>query len=85
MGFITAVSNQFCDVCDRVRLTAKGEIRACLASPDGVSLRDVLRAGATDEHLVVMLRDALAGKTNHLFSQADHGNAPKVSRTGIGG
>jgi cyclic pyranopterin phosphate synthase len=85
VGFITAVSNQFCDVCDRVRLTAKGEIRACLASPDGVSLRDVLRAGATDEHLVVMLRDALAGKTNHLFSQADHGNAPKVIMTGIGG
>jgi len=85
VGFITAVSNAFCDECDRVRLTAKGEIRACLASPDGVSLRDMLRSGASDERLVDSLRLALAGKTEHAFSSATHGDAPKVIMTGIGG
>lgn len=85
VGFITAVSNAFCDVCDRVRLTAKGEIRACLASPDGMSLRDVLRSGATDAQLVEALRAALAGKTQHAFSEDGHGQAPQVTMTGIGG
>lgn len=85
VGFITAVSNAFCDVCDRVRLTARGEIRACLASPDGISLRDVVRAGATDAQLVALLQDALDGKTQHSFSELGHGQAPKVIMTGIGG
>jgi cyclic pyranopterin phosphate synthase len=85
VGFITAVSNAFCDVCDRVRLTAKGDIRACLASPEGLSLRDVMRAGATDAQLVGLLRDALAGKTQHLFSDDGFGLAPRVVMTGVGG
>ncbi|MEW5850325.1 MAG: GTP 3',8-cyclase MoaA [Myxococcota bacterium] len=85
VGFITAVSNAFCDVCDRVRLTAKGEIRACLASPDGVSLRDILRSGATDEQLTQMLELALAGKTQHAFTEQGHGQAPQVIMTGVGG
>jgi cyclic pyranopterin phosphate synthase len=85
VGFITAVSNAFCDVCDRVRLTAKGEIRACLASPGGVSLRDVLRAGASNEDMVRMLQTALAGKTEHAFAMPGHGEAPKVVMTGMGG
>ncbi|MBI5494341.1 MAG: GTP 3',8-cyclase MoaA [Deltaproteobacteria bacterium] len=85
VGFITAVSNQFCDVCDRIRMTAKGELRACLASPDGLSLRDVMRAGATDDELVAVLRDVLAGKTAHRFTESGFGQAPGVVMTGIGG
>lgn len=85
VGFITAVSNHFCDVCDRIRMTAKGELRACLASPDGLSLRDVLRAGATDAQLVDVLRDALAGKERHRFAESGFGEAARVVMTGIGG
>ena len=45
----------------------------------------MLRSGASDERLVDSLRLALAGKTEHAFSSATHGDAPKVIMTGIGG
>ena len=85
VGFITAVSNSFCDTCDRVRLTAKGEIRACLASPDGLSMRDLLRQGASDSELTLLLRAAVTGKTEHAFTSSTHGQAGAVVMTNMGG
>jgi cyclic pyranopterin phosphate synthase len=85
VGFITALTTSFCDVCDRVRVTSQGEIRACLASPDGVSLRDLLRGGASDDHVVATLRAALAGKDAHAFHAEGHGRARDVVMTRVGG
>ena len=68
VGFITAVSDEFCASCNRVRLTSQGEVRACLASRRAVSLRDLLRAGVDDRGLVWALSWALAGKApGHSF------------------
>lgn len=62
VGFIGAVTDNFCDRCNRVRVTARGEIRACLASPSGFSLRDALRQGHDDEAMLGLVEDALFGK-----------------------
>ncbi|MDB5970131.1 MAG: moaA [Hydrocarboniphaga sp.] len=59
LGIITTVSNPFCGSCDRVRLTATGEIFPCLFSQKGVSLRDALRRGDNDARLAALIRDAV--------------------------
>ncbi|MBW1906995.1 MAG: hypothetical protein JRJ24_17175 [Deltaproteobacteria bacterium] len=61
MGFITPISNDFCDTCNRVRVTACGDIRACLASRRAVSLRDIMRAGGSDlDYVVDVVRSFLS-------------------------
>jgi cyclic pyranopterin phosphate synthase len=62
VGFIGAVTDNFCHRCNRVRITALGEIRACLASPSGISLRDLIRSGSTEDALVEAIEKALFGK-----------------------
>ena len=49
IGFIDAVSHQFCDKCNRVRLTSEGYLKPCLQYGTGADLRKLLRSGADDE------------------------------------
>ncbi|NID16941.1 GTP 3',8-cyclase MoaA [Luteibacter yeojuensis] len=64
LGIISTVSNPFCSTCDRLRITATGELFTCLFSPVGVPLGARLRDGADDEALgaqiarAVWLKDA---------------------------
>jgi len=51
IGFISPVSNHFCASCNRLRLTVDGALRTCLLSNAEISLRDLLRGGASDEEL----------------------------------
>lgn len=51
IGFIDAVSHQFCSTCNRVRLTSEGFLKPCLQYETGADLRAVLRGGGTDEEL----------------------------------
>jgi len=87
VGFITAVSDEFCASCNRFRVTALGEVRACLASRRAVSLRDVMRAGAGDRELAWAVAWALAGKDpGHVFSHGDRaGEHAHVGMSLIGG
>jgi GTP 3',8-cyclase len=62
VGVIGSVTRPFCGTCDRVRLTADGQIRNCLFARDESDLRGALRAGAGDEELAARLRAALWGK-----------------------
>ncbi|MBR9976494.1 MAG: radical SAM protein, partial [Bacteroidetes bacterium] len=62
LGFISSMTEHFCDGCDRLRLTADGALKICLFSEGEVNLRDLLRAGATDEDVMAAVRTALAGK-----------------------
>jgi molybdenum cofactor biosynthesis protein A len=77
-GIIPSFSRTFCGTCNRVRLSATGELRTCLYGPAAVNLRDVIRAGATREdieeeiHLAVSNRvkngfeaEALSNETTH--------------------
>ncbi|MDO4631719.1 MAG: GTP 3',8-cyclase MoaA [Corynebacterium sp.] len=53
IGVIAAVTHPFCGDCDRTRLTTDGAIRSCLFSHEETSLRDIMRAGATDAELAM--------------------------------
>ncbi|HWM10440.1 MAG TPA: GTP 3',8-cyclase MoaA [Solirubrobacteraceae bacterium] len=59
MGFISPVSEPFCGDCNRIRLTAEGELRTCLFSATETDLRGPLRSGATDAELEEIVRDAV--------------------------
>ncbi len=85
VGFIGAVTDNFCHRCNRVRVTARGDIRACLASPVGFSLRDAMRAGKDDPELVALVEESLFGKgLGHEFyvSGIDRHHAVDMSRIG---
>jgi len=55
IGFITSVSMPFCGACSRARLSAEGVLYTCLFATAGTSLRDPLRAGASDAELADLL------------------------------
>jgi len=59
IGFINPVSEPFCGDCNRIRLTAEGELRTCLFSMHETDLRGPLRAGATDAELEEIIREAV--------------------------
>ncbi|KAI9016055.1 Molybdenum cofactor biosynthesis protein C [Hyaloraphidium curvatum] len=51
VGFITSMTDDFCSTCTRLRLTADGNLKVCLHGKTEVSLRDVLRAGGSDDEV----------------------------------
>ena len=69
IGFIAALSHQFCDLCNRVRLTSTGFLKTCLYHKAGVELKALLRGGATDADLAQALQAAVLAKPKgHSFS-----------------
>ena len=62
VGVIGSVTRPFCAACDRVRLTADGQVRNCLFARTENNLRDPMRSGASDEELAELWRRAVAGK-----------------------
>jgi len=86
LGFITPISNEFCDTCNRVRVTARGDVRACLASRRAISLRNIMRAGGTDLDLAWAMVWALSGKDRgHHFLEPDEHEHERVGMSLIGG
>jgi GTP 3',8-cyclase len=62
VGIIASVTRPFCGACDRVRLTADGQVRNCLFAREESDLRALLRSGASDEQLASAWRLAVARK-----------------------
>ena len=62
VGVIASVSAPFCGACDRVRLTADGQLRSCLFARTETDLLGLLRAGADDAALAAALHTCLEGK-----------------------
>ncbi len=62
LGFVNPVSEPFCSSCDRIRLTADGQLRTCLFSRREWDLKTPLREGASDDELVALLRFAVRHK-----------------------
>jgi GTP 3',8-cyclase len=62
LGFINPVSEPFCSSCDRIRLTADGQLRTCLFSRREWNLKTPLREGASETELEALLRWAVAHK-----------------------
>ena len=68
IGTISAVSNNFCSSCNRVRLTAQGELILCLGQKDSVSLRDAIRSGMNDDEVKQLILNAITKKPEkHYF------------------
>jgi cyclic pyranopterin phosphate synthase len=62
LGFITPLSHNFCEACNRVRLTCTGTLYMCLGQEDAVDLRKPLRASVDDEALEAAITRGIAGK-----------------------
>ena len=62
VGFITSMSDHFCGTCNRLRLTADGNLKVCLFGNAEVSLRDALRSGTSDESLAEIIGAAVGRK-----------------------
>ena len=62
LGFVNPVSEPFCSTCDRIRLTADGQLRTCLFSRREWDLKMPMREGATDDELAALVRDAVRHK-----------------------
>ena len=86
VGFITPISDEFCDSCNRVRVTARGDIRACLASRRAISLRNIMRAGGTELDLAWAMVWSLSGKDRgHHFLEPEEHEHERVGMSLIGG
>jgi len=73
IGVISAVSQHFCESCNRVRLTAKGILALCLGQEDSVDLRTPLREGISDEALEELIKQAILKKPErHFFNENVH-------------
>lgn len=62
VGFISALTHQFCASCNRVRLTASGVLKPCLQYNSNVDLKTLIRGGAKDEELIALIQDTIYHK-----------------------
>ena len=81
VGFITPLTHNFCESCNRVRLTCTGELYMCLGQEDMADLRAPLRASADDAALHAAIRAAIARKPKgHDFDYSRQGVAGQMTR-----
>jgi GTP 3',8-cyclase len=86
IGFINPVSQPFCGSCNRIRLTADGQIRTCLFSIDEWDLRAPLRSGASDTEIADILIEAVSHKElKHKINEGDAFQRASRSMSQIGG
>lgn len=81
LGFITPLTNNFCEGCNRVRVTATGQLFACLGGTEQVDLRAALRSDNPDAQLAAALDTAMRIKPErHHFAIDRTGAAPALAR-----
>ena len=85
IGIITAVSNPFCDHCNRIRMTANGKLRTCLFSTDETDLKELIRGKASDEDIVKAIKDAVLVKEPGHKINLDDFERPQRAMHAIGG
>ena len=85
IGIITAVSNPFCDHCNRIRMTADGKLRTCLLSADETNLKELIRSGADDATIAETIRQAVLIKEPGHKINLDDFERPDRAMHAIGG
>ena len=86
IGFISAVTHQFCESCNRVQLTASGFLKTCLQYRDGVDLKELLRDGSDDQQLRAAIVQAVRDKpAGHHFGAGKMGDDERRNMNEIGG
>ncbi|XP_070442141.1 molybdenum cofactor biosynthesis protein 1 isoform X1 [Equus przewalskii] len=81
VSFITSMSEHFCGTCNRLRITADGNLKVCLFGNSEVSLRDHLRAGASEEELLRIIGAAVGRKKQQhagMFNISQMKNRPMI-------
>lgn len=84
-GFISSMSEHFCGTCNRLRLTADGNLKVCLFGNAEVSLRDIMRSGGTDAQLLDMIGAAVHRKKKQHAGMLNIAKAPNRPMILIGG
>jgi cyclic pyranopterin phosphate synthase len=85
VGVIPSVTRPFCEQCDRIRLTADGQLRSCLFSLEDHDLRALLRSGATDDELSDAIEGCVSAKwAGHAIGKVQFVR-PRRSMSQIGG
>jgi cyclic pyranopterin phosphate synthase len=85
VGVIPSVTKPFCGDCDRVRLTAEGQLRTCLFATDEFDLMSSMRRGESDDEIAARIEAAVAAKwAGHRINQVDFVR-PAKSMSQIGG
>jgi len=81
LGLITPLTHNFCESCNRVRLTCTGLLYMCLGQDDNADLRRAVRESETNEHLVAAIEEAIGRKPKgHDFIIDRQNNRPALSR-----
>ncbi|XP_004846687.1 molybdenum cofactor biosynthesis protein 1 isoform X3 [Heterocephalus glaber] len=81
ISFITSMSEHFCGTCNRLRITADGNLKVCLFGNSEVSLRDHLRAGTSEQQLLTIIGAAVGRKKRQhagMFNIAQMKNRPMI-------
>jgi len=81
VGFITSMTSNFCGTCNRLRITADGNLKVCLFGNEEVSLRDMLRSGASKEEMQRIVELALYNKREQhagMDTLKDNENRPMI-------
>ena len=88
VGIIPAYSRTFCGTCNRIRITPKGLLKTCLYDDGVFNVKDLIRAGATDQQLKTTFLEALGNRTKDGFEAEQNRNSGRTiseSMSSIGG
>ena len=80
LGLITPLTHNFCEGCNRVRLTCTGVLHTCLGREDAADLRAVMRSGAGPDALETAIREAIDAKPKGHDFHIERGAAPALAR-----
>lgn len=80
VGFITPISENFCENCNRIRITADGKLRTCLFSDEEIDLLTPMRSGMTDSGIIALIENALMEKPSrhHVVEGANYRNCART-------
>jgi molybdenum cofactor biosynthesis protein A len=84
-GIIPSFSRTFCGTCNRLRLSATGELRTCLYGPPAVNLRDLIRAGADESDIKFAITEAVGAREQDGFAAEAANAAIHHSMSVLGG
>ncbi|KAG7738607.1 hypothetical protein KL923_003304 [Ogataea haglerorum] len=85
VGFITSMTSDFCSTCTRLRITSDGNLKVCLFDNTEISLRDMLRAGYSDDQLMQRISEAVKNKKEKHAGIDELGTQPNRPMILIGG
>ncbi len=87
IGFISSVTQPFCNACNRARLSADGKIFTCLFASEGMDIKKFIREGASDEEIDDLLEGIWSNRTDNYSEQRSSltENLPKAEMSYLGG